>query len=75
MARNSGRGFASMDRDEQRRISSMGGRASQGGRGRNRQDEEDYEDEDYDEEEYYDEDFDDEGKTTSASIADILSNI
>jgi general stress protein YciG len=42
----SNRGFAAMDREEQRRIASMGGRASHGGRGRDYEDDQDYEEED-----------------------------
>jgi general stress protein YciG len=64
MTRNSNnRGFASMDRDQRRQISSMGGRASHGGQ------REQYNDSDYDTEDNYedydqgyeDEDYDTEG--------------
>jgi hypothetical protein len=68
MAQNSNRGFASMDREERRRISSMGGRASHGGRGNeswnedydDRDYDQGYEDDDYDTQSNYDEDYEDE---------------
>src|SRR4051812_14200189 len=67
MARNnSNRGFASMDRDERRSISSMGGRASHEGQQNYRDDDrEDYDDDDYDNDyentsDSYDDDYRDE---------------
>src|ERR1043165_3971628 len=63
--KRSGRGFASMDPEERREISSRGGRASHG-QGRGGYDEDDdrrvssrYEDEDYDDDDRYEDDDDD----------------